>query len=44
MFPSLSLAVNTPAAPVEAENKKPQEKDELLEVGAILLALKLFAG
>jgi hypothetical protein len=47
MFPSLfgMTTAQAPTTPMkESEHKKPQEQDELIEVGALLALLKLAFG
>jgi hypothetical protein len=44
LFPSLSSYVSPPPKPTEAAANKPAERDELIELGAILFLLKLALG
>jgi hypothetical protein len=44
LFPSLSSYVSPPQKQPEAAANKPAERDELIEVGAILFLLKLALG
>jgi len=45
MFPSLSSMTGTQLpAPKESERAKAREQDELLEVGGLLVLLRLFSG
>jgi hypothetical protein len=43
MFPSLNLYVNT-AQPAPEAARKPSERDELIEVGAVVALLRLLLG
>lgn len=44
IFPSLSSYVNVPPQQAEAAAKKPSERDELIETGAMLALMKLLLG
>jgi hypothetical protein len=44
MFSYLSPSPNVPTHPPETQAKKPSEKDELIETGAMLAILKLLLG
>jgi len=46
MFPTLSLAIpTTPGAPVgETAPNQPEPRDELLELGALLVLLRVLSG
>jgi len=45
MFPSLSgMAATPPVAPKEQEHARRREEDDLLEVGALLVLLRLLSG